>query len=40
MQKVGDLYLKSRNVKIEFRPRDPIKDLEYMTPPELEKFLQ
>ena len=27
-----DLYLKSRNVKIEFGPRDPIKDLECMTP--------
>ena len=40
MQKVGDLYLKSRNVKIEFGSRDPFKDLEYYMTPELENFLQ
>ena len=31
LNKQFDLYLKSRNVKIEFGPRDPPKDLEYMT---------
>ncbi len=39
LNKQFDLYLKSRNVKIQFGPRDPPKDLEYMTL-ELKIFLR